>query len=70
MENFVFTSALCRDHILRNFRPGEGTVASPALGCRARNSGQLLISARKNDTFVRPSSVQATGAAFLFNYVG
>jgi hypothetical protein len=35
-----------RDHILRDFRLREGTVASPSPGCRVRSPEQLLMLSR------------------------
>ena len=55
VEIFLFTSALAEIASSESFLPGEGTAASPMLGCCARNFGQLLMSARRKHPFVHAS---------------
>jgi hypothetical protein len=59
-ETFLFTSALAEITSSESFLSREGTAASPTLGCRAHNFGQLLMSGCINHGLEQRSSAEVS----------
>jgi hypothetical protein len=54
-KDLFFVIAVQRSHPPESFLSRESTAAYPALGCRARNFGQLLMSVRRKHPFTQAS---------------